>query len=173
MCHPPPLIYVADYHNARIQVLNVTRVDDMKQIVVTADDPSVSYNPWGVAVDPESGYMFVTGYRSDGDIMVIYNMTGHYIRHVTASDLKGVNPARLRHIALYKDQVYIADYSNYCIHIQSYTGSCIQRLGSYGTCPGCFQVPCGIAVHSETGHIIVADYTNSNVQMFIPLWQPL
>ena len=162
------LIYVADYHNARIQVLNVTRVDDMKQIVVTADDASVLYRPRGVAVDPESGYVFVTGYRSDGFIMIIYNMTGHYIRNVTASDL-GVNRAGLSHIALYKDQVYVADYGNDCIHIQSYTGTYIQRLGSKGSCPGCFLYPVGVAVHSVTGHIIVADFTNHNVQIFTPL----
>ena len=56
--------------NARIQVLNVTRVDEMKQIAVTADDASVSYCPRGVAVDPESGYMFVTGERSGDDIYI-------------------------------------------------------------------------------------------------------
>ena len=162
------LIYVADYYNQRIQVLNVTRVDDMKQIVVTADDPSVAYNPRGVAVDPESGYMFVTGYRSDGGIMIIYNMTGHYIRHVTVSDL-GVNQASLYHIALYKDQVYITDNINDCIHIQSYNGSYIQRLGSKGSCPGCFQTPLGVAVHSVSGHIIVTDKSNNNVQIFTPL----
>ena len=160
------LIYVADNNNKRIQVLNVTCVDDMKQIVVTADDGSVSYKPRGVAVDPESGYMFVTGNRSDDDIIVIYNMTGHYIRNVTSSDL-GVNQARMKHIALYKDQVYITDDSNDCIHIQSYTGSYIQRLGGYGTCPGCFQDPFGVTIHSVTGHIIVADYSNHNAQMFI------
>ena len=163
------LIYVADYYNERIQVLNVTHVDDMKEIVVSADDASVSYKPRGVAIDPESGYMFVTGYRSDGDIIVIiYNMTGHYIRNVTVSDL-GVNQAGLYHIALYRDQVYITDHSNDCIHIQSYTGTYIQRLGSKGTCPGCFQVPLGVTVHSVSGHIIVTDNSNNNVQIFTPL----
>ena len=122
-----------------------------------------------MAVDPESGFTFVTGRRSGvGDIMVIYNMTGHYARKVTASDL-GVNQASLEHIALYKDQVYITDDSNHCIHIQSYTGSYIQRLGSYGTCPGCFMYPFGVVVHSVTGHLIVTDYLNHNVQIFIPL----
>ena len=162
------LIYVADYYNYRIQVLNVTRVDDMKQIAVTADDGSVSYKPRGVAVDPESGYMFVTGVRSGGGIMIIYNMTGHYIRKVTSSNL-GVNQASLRHIALYKDQVYVPDNSNDCIHIQSYTGTYIQRLSSEGSCPGCFTTPWGVTVHSVTGHIIVADYDNHNVQIFTPL----
>ena len=162
------LIYVADHGNTRIQVLNVTRFDDMKQIVVTADDVSVSYNPRGVAVDPESGYMFVTGKMSGGDIMILYNMTGHYIRNVTSSDL-GVAQASLTHIALYKEQVYVADIINDSIHIQSYTGSYIRRLGGNDTCPGCFQYPSGVAVHSVTGHIIVADYTNNNVHIFIPL----
>ena len=160
------LIYVADFGNARIQVLNVARVDDMKQIVVTADDPSV-YKPCGVAVDPKSGFMFVTGYKT-GSIIIIYTMTGHYVRNVTSSDL-GVNQASLYHIAIYKDQVYITDNSNDCIHILSFTGSYIQRLGRYGTCPGCFRWPWGVAVHSETGHIIVADYYyDHNVQIFIP-----
>ena len=162
------LIYVADLNNYRIQVLNVTRVDDIKQIKVTPDDPSVSYKTRGVAVDPESGYMFVTGYRSGDGIIVIYNMTGDYIRNVTSSHL-GVNQASLRHIALYRNQVYITDDINDCVHIQSYNGSYIQRLGGDGTCPGCFSWPWGVAVHSVTGHIIVADHSNHNVQIFIPL----
>ena len=162
------LIYVADYRMSRIQVLNVTSVDDMKQFKVTTDDMSVVYNTRGVAVDPASGYMFVTLYRSNGNIMVIYSMTGHYIRKVTSSDL-GVEQALLEQIALYKDQVYITDTINDCIHIQSYTGTYIQSLGSEGTCPGCFKNPWGVTVHSVTGHIIVADYTYSNVQIFTPL----
>ena len=162
------LIYVADSGNKRIQVLNVTCVDDMKQINVTADDPAVSLTPWGMAVDPESGYMFVTCPGSGVNIVIIYNMTGHYIRNVTSSDL-GVNQAELMHIALYKDQVYVTDASNHCIYIQSYTGSHTQRLCRSGTCPGCFQYPYGVAVHSVTGHIIVTYYFDNNVQIFRPL----
>ena len=150
-----------------MSLILITRVS-RKQIVVKADDGSVSYRPRGVAVDPESGYMFVTGVRSDGDIFIIYNMTGHYIRHVTSSDL-GVSQAGLTYIAIYKDHVYVTDISNDCIHIQSYNGTYIQRLGRTGTCPGCFRYPSGVAVHSVTDHIIVADYTNHNVQIFIPL----
>ena len=167
------LIYVADCINRRIQVLNVTSTDVIEVIEVTADDPSVLYLPGGIAVDGASGYIFVTGYRrsddgSEIDIMITYNMTGHYVRHVTASDL-GVDKTSLEHIALYRDQVYVSDYHNDCIHILSYTGSYIQRLGHEGTCPGCFLVPYGVAVHSMTGHIIVADYSNANVQIFTPL----
>ena len=162
------LIYVADNYNKRIQVLNVARVDDMKQIVVSADDASVLYKPLGVAVDPGYGYMFVIGDRSDYDIMLIYNMTGHYIRKVTPSDL-GVNMAGLRHIALYKDQVYFTDYINDCIHIQSYNGSFIQRLRHTDACPDCLRSPYGLAVHSVSGHIIVDDHYHRNVQIFIPL----
>ena len=107
------LIYVADHNNERIQVLNVTSIDVIAEIKV--HNPYVLYKPHGVAVDPESGYIFVTGYRSGGDIMILYNMTGHYVRKVTASDL-GLNQVRLRHIALYKDQVYVSDFSNTVIY---------------------------------------------------------
>ena len=109
------LIYVADTGNRRIQVLNVTSTDDIHVIRVTADDPSELYRPYGIAVDRASGYIFVTGSReSDGgswiDIIITYNMTGHYVRHVTASDLVGVYQTYLYHIALYRDQVYVSDY---------------------------------------------------------------
>ena len=80
---------------------------------MTGDDPSELYLPWGIAVDRASGYILVTGWRWSDDgswisIMITYNMTGHYVRHVTASDL-GVDQTWLRHIALYRDQVYVSD----------------------------------------------------------------
>ena len=164
---------MADTINRRIQVLNVISTDDIEVIEVTADNPSELYQPWGIAVDRASGDIFVTGWRRSGDgswisIIITYNMTGHYVRHVTPSDL-GVDQTWLVHIALYRGQVYVSDYHNDCIHILSYTGSYIQRLGRTGTCPGCFQVPLGVAVHSETGHLIVADFWNNNVQIFRPL----
>ena len=167
------LIYVADLNYRRIQVLNVANTGDIEVIEVRADNPSELYYPLGIAIDRASGYIFVTGRRrsdggSDIHIIITYNMTGHYVRHVTPSDL-GVDKTNLRHIALYRDQVYVSDDHNDCIHILSYTGSYIQRLGHTGTCPGCFQDPYGVAVHSVTGHLIVTDWDNDNVQIFIPL----
>ena len=120
------MIYVAETVKRRIQVLNVTSTDDIHVIRVTADDPSVLYKPVGIAVDRASGYIFVTGFRgSNGgswvEIIITYNMTGHYVRHVTASDL-GVDQTDLRqsHIALYRDQVYVSDIYNECIYIVIY-----------------------------------------------------
>ena len=168
------LIYVADFGNHRIQVLNVANTGDIEVIEVIADNPSVSYKPWGIAVDRASGYIFVTSSKRSDDglysihIIITYNMTGHYVCHVTASDL-GVDRTGLIRIALYRGRVYVSDVYNTCIHILSYNGSYIQRLGRHGTCPGCFQYPWGVAVHSVTGHLIVSDYTNNNVQIFRPL----
>ena len=116
------LIYVVDYINRRIQVLNVSSTDDIAEIRVIGDDPSVSYLPVGIAIDGASGDIFVTGERHEGGswihIIIIYNMTGHYVRNLTASDL-GVVKTNLYHIALYRDQVYVSDSDNYC-HIQGF-----------------------------------------------------
>ena len=161
------LIYVADHDNRRIQVLNVANTGDIEVIEVTADNPSESYKPWGIDVDRASGYIFVTCWGCDESV-IIYNMTGHYVRHVTPSDL-GIDKTEMRHIALYRGQVYVNDVDNDCIHILSYTASYIQRLGRNGTCPGCFHNPVGVAVHSVTGHVIVTDYSRNNVQIFRPL----
>ena len=86
------LIYVADHNNRRIQVLNVANTGDIEVIEVRAGNPSELYYPHGIAIDRASGYIFVTGWRRSDDgsyiyIIIIYNMTGHYVRHVTPSDL--------------------------------------------------------------------------------------
>ena len=113
---------MADTHNNRIQVLNVTNTDYIEVIRVIANDLSVLYEPRGIAVDPESGNIFVTGKRSDHgswiSIIITYNMTGHYVRHLTPSDL-GVDQTDLYHTVLYKDQIYVSDLNNDCIHILS------------------------------------------------------
>ena len=156
----------------RIQVLNVSSTDNIEEIRVMCDDPSLSFLPIGIAIDGASGDIFVTGERHEGGswihIIIIYNMTSHYVRNITASDL-GVAKTNLYHIALYMDHVYVSDRDNYCIHILSYTGSYIQRLGRKGSCPGCFRVPWGVAVHSISGHLIVTDHHDHNVQIFRPL----
>ena len=45
-------------------------------------------------------------------------MTGHYVRHLTPSDL-GVDRTDLYHTVLYRDQIYVSDLNNDCIHILS------------------------------------------------------
>ena len=90
------LIYVADTHNNRIQVLNVTNTDYIEVIRVIANDLSVLYKPHGISVDPVSGDIFVTSRRSDDGswiYIITCNMTSHYVRHLTPSDL-GVDRTR-------------------------------------------------------------------------------
>ena len=105
------LIYVADTRNNRIQVLNVTDTDYIEVIRVIANDLSVLYEPRGISVDLVSGHIFVTGRRRSDDgsriyIIITYNMTGHYVRHLTPSDL-GVDQTDLYHTVLYRDQIYV------------------------------------------------------------------
>ena len=57
------LIYVADTHNNRIQVLNVTDTDYIEVISVIANDRSVLYKPRGIAVDLVSGHIFAKVYN--------------------------------------------------------------------------------------------------------------
>ena len=117
------MIYAADTHNNRIQALNVTDTDYIEVIRVIANNLSVLYKPHGISVDPVSGDIFVTGRRSDDGsyiyIIITYNLTGHYVRHLTPSDL-GVYQTDLHHIVLYRDQIYVSDLNNDCIHILSY-----------------------------------------------------
>ena len=158
------LIYVADSDNSRLQVLNLANPDDIAVISVIADDPSVSYLPYGIAVDPVSGDIFVSGLS----VIIMYNNTGHYIRHFSKSDL-GVDKVTLYNMDLYKNQIYVSDGNNRCVHMLSYSGSYVQKLGGPGTCAGCFDEPYGIVVHSATGVLIVGDISRSNMQIFTPL----
>ena len=159
------LIYVADHDNERIQVLNVN-TNNIDVIDVTADDPSRSYTLRGLAVDPVSGDIF--GIANNGRYIITYDNAGHYVRHLSSEDL-GVTRTEMTHIDIHRGQVHASDIDADCIHVLLYNGSYVQRLGVPGTCPGCFSHPRGVAIHSVSGHLIVADLDNNNLQIFIPL----
>ena len=162
-------IYVADRENDRIQILNITSTDDIQEIKVRTYDSSLSYEPNDIAVDPVSGEMFVTGNDNSGNFIFVYDFAGHYVRHFTPAGLSK-DDIRLYQIALYKGQVYVTDQDLDCIHIMSYNGSYIQRIGLVGgTCPGCFRHIFGVAVHSVSGYIIATDNNNHNIKIFTPL----
>ena len=162
------LIYVVDLRNMRIQVLNVTNPNRIDVIPVIVDGLSLSFASFA-DLDPVSGDIYVVAgnYDSQDDILIIYNRTGHYVCHYTATDL-GAH-ADLGQIALSRGQMYVRDHDNECIHILSYNGSYVQRVGVYGTCDGCFRNVYGIAVHRVSGNLIATDRSNHNAQIFIPL----
>ena len=69
------LIYVADLNNARIQ--EADRSDSRWRVCI------IQTTRCGCR--PRVRLYVCYGYRSGGDyIIVIYNMAGHYIRHVTS-----------------------------------------------------------------------------------------
>ena len=161
------LIYVVDERIVRIQVLNVTNPSHIDVIHVKVDGLSFSFASFA-ALDPVSGDIYVVAgnYDSQDDLLIIYNRTGHYVCHYTATDL-GAH-ADLGQIALYRGQMYVRDHDCDCIHILSYNGSYVQRLGVDGTCDGCFRNVYGIAVHRVSGNLIATDRSNHNAQIFIP-----
>ena len=162
------LIYVVDERIVRIQILNVTNPNRIDVIHVMVDGLSLSFASFA-DLDPVSGDIYVVAgnYNVQGDVLIIYNRTGHYVCHYTYTDL-GAH-ADLGQIALARGQMYVRDAHNDCVHILSYNGSYVQRLGVDGTCDGCFRNVYGIAVHRVSGNLIATDRSNHNAQIFIPL----
>lgn len=73
---------------------------------------------------------------------------------------------RVRGMGLDASQnLYVVDMGNCRILKYSSTRHCVQQWGSYGTAPGQFRGPEGLAVAPD-GTIYVADYLNGRVQQF-------
>ena len=168
------LIYVADSENGRVQILSLTSPDYIEEISMAwSDAPGKIY---GVSVEPLMGDIYITrtsyeGTSSQVDRIIIYSYTGQYLRNFSHADLR-VDEARLDQITVHMGQMYISDVYNHCIHILTYGGTYVQRLGEAGTCHSCFQDPSGVSVNSMTGQLIVADSSNNNIQVFSPVAQP-
>jgi DNA-binding beta-propeller fold protein YncE len=61
--------------------------------------------------------------------------------------------------------LYVADGYNHCLKAFDRQGNLLLRFGSFGTQPGQFKQPCGIALDGK-GRIFVSDRLNNRIQVF-------
>lgn len=65
-----------------------------------------------------------------------------------------------------RGQIYVADSANHRIQVLAPDGNALTSWGDFGTEPGQFNEPWGLAVDEERGFVYVADTWNHRIQKF-------
>ena len=133
----------------------VPRYDRMRCVVAVGKKgraPGELYNPYGIAIDENTGYIYVTewlGYR-----VLVFSETGDFLNIFSHQDM--ISPWG---IALHRDNIYVTDImSNLVFHFKMEQQ--IRHVATFGSGRGSsdeqLNYPQGLTV-STTGDVFVAD----------------
>ena len=123
---------------------------------------SVGNNTYGVAVHA-NGEVFAS---NSGGFVQVFNQDGNKIRTIGFSGNGDGQFSSPFGLLLVGDRLYVSDNSLHCVqYFSATTGGFIGKFGSNGNGEGQFSDPYGMATDGK-GKILVADYSNSRVQVF-------
>ncbi|WP_053001286.1 6-bladed beta-propeller [Kosmotoga pacifica] len=178
-------IYVADTGNHRIQKFTLKWLYEppIFEIVSVIEwggfgsGPGQFNSPIGVAVLERSGYEEDLVYVTDeGNKRIqVFNNYGEYL--FEWGEL-GEGPGQFMSVwgiavtpnyGILDPLVYVTDPILGRVQIFNMWGEYITQIGRWGTAPGEFREPYGVAVDYE-GFIYVADTGNQRIQKFAPIW---
>ena len=161
------LMYVPDYNNRRIQVIDPITSD----IHLLAQDV-ISGRPTAVAINPVNRDILVA--TDNPRLVVVFDDRGRYKLHKSflyASDgLLAYIPYGL--FVNQRGYTLITDYHNHAVHIYDPMWYRVQLIGQPGSCSSCFNHPIGITVNSENEDLLVTDYHNNRIQVFSKTTRP-
>ena len=152
-------IFVADYYNNRIQVLN----DDLtfSHMISSLHGNKQLRHPCGVALDND-GYLYIA---KEDDCITKVTTTGEYISRIGS---KGSGPGQLitpTSVAISNNILYVTEEGNKRVSIFDTNG---QFLHSFtGTTSGKeFDYPCGIAINTIDNLLYVNDSNNNRIVVY-------
>jgi DNA-binding beta-propeller fold protein YncE len=145
-------IYVADYYNKRVQIL-----DPNTNNITLLDAPVLYDSLVAIAINTVSGDVMVA--MSKGYVL-IFNDRGEYKQKVSLSHRSDSIFVDVRGFS------YVTDIFYDAVHIYDHMWKLKQTFGKQGTCSGCFNKPIDILVNNNNGDILVADNQNNNIQVF-------
>jgi DNA-binding beta-propeller fold protein YncE len=137
--------------------------------VVAAIDDAVFVEQWGkkspisqgnffipvtIAVDDETGNVYAVDFE-----VKKWDRDGNFLLSWSCS-CKGIDINQATH------DVYVSDTKNNKIVQYTSAGTFVREWGSFGSGPGQFNRPWGVAVDSGTGNVFVVDTGNGRVQVF-------
>ena len=115
------------------------------------------HNPRGVSIDRTKNEVFIAD-RSNSRIQVL-TTEGKYLRSFGTAHLK-----EPRSICVSQDGVFVTDEATQCLLRFSLAGKFINKTGSRGTTPGCFNAISGLCC--EAGLVYVCDGSVQQIQIF-------
>jgi len=161
-------VLAGDYWNYRVTHWNKngSPVGDGVLIANKGHGPTQHYAPYGLAVDPRNGDIFMAD--TDKYTVDVYSETGEF-RRTWGSKGTGVNkylyPSRVAVSST--GRVYVADTWDHTIVMTSDTGVELGTIGGFGTTPGKLKGPHGLSMDAQD-NLYVVDTNNFRVQVFSP-----
>ena len=145
------------------EVLVVPRYDRMRCVVAVVKKgraPGELYDPRGVAIDENTGYIYVTEWL--GSRVSVFSETGDFVN--TFSHQGMIAPLG---IALYRDNIYMTDFlSNAVFHFKMEQQIC--HVATFGSGKGSsdeqLNTPRGLTVSTD-GDVFVADCNNHRIKI--------
>ena len=155
-------IFVSDYGNSRIQILNPDLTFNSSFGGRGDYDGQTTY-PWEVAFD-SVGNIYQGG--QSNNCVQVFNVEGQFLRKFGR---KGSGQGEINFpsgIAIDReDVVYIADFFNHRVSVFTTEGAFLTSFGTHGDGWGQFRNPYNIEI-DEDGFIYVSDNSNGQVQIF-------
>ena len=148
------LIYVADTHNYRVQVIDPITSDI--HILIGQDD----LWPTDLTINPVNRDILVFTYR----LVLVFDDRGRYTYNVSLSyESNGMFVDRRGYICM-------TDNTNEAVHIYDPMWHKVQSLD--GSCSSCFNYPAGLTVNSQNEDLLVVDAGNNRIQVFRKTTRP-
>ena len=140
----------------------VPRYDRMRCVVAVGKKgiaPGELFNPSGVAIDENTGYIYVT---EGTDRVSVFSETGKFLNTFSHQDMSA-----LRGIALHRDNIYVTDAMiNAVFHFKMEQQ--IRHVATFGSGKGYsdqqFNNPLGLTVSTD-GDVFVADICNHRIKI--------
>jgi DNA-binding beta-propeller fold protein YncE len=163
-------IYVADTGHSRLSVYD--RDGNLLFKLESLQDDKTGReitfpSPYGLAVDNESGKLYVCDYS-----VYVLDKSGKFLSEltippgvVTASPSEG--RMRPNEVALSRDRVFVTSRDGIYIWDKN-TGQFLEHWGTRGKGVGQYDFPNGIAVDASNGNIFVADTNNWRIVALTP-----
>ena len=155
-------IYITDYFNHRIQVLNPD-LTFSHTFGTKGSAEGQFYNPNDVAID-RRGLVYVTDCWNHR--IQVFTPDGHYLSHFGA---EGSGPGQLSYptgiVIDDNNLIYIAESDNHRISIFTTDGEFVRCFGEHGSSVGQFNSPYGMTFDKE-GYLYVCDFRNSRLVIY-------
>ncbi|XP_077298012.1 uncharacterized protein LOC143919530 isoform X2 [Arctopsyche grandis] len=116
--------------------------------------------PAGVGIAPWSDHLYICGTDSH-HVIVLDRLKGKIIERISGPKI--LCPQSIAFSQL-REEIYISDKWNHCVHVTSRSGAYLRTIGSKGSKEGFLRTPEGISLEPNENFLYVCDTGNDRVQ---------